>query len=319
MSVYAKAFLYFLHLNAAEWAKHFEFACDASPDEVSWQELNPRYMGPCALQAAVVFRLLPAWVVDTGQAVPTRKKSKGQQTSSLARTTTPLMPAYGPFKVGNHVCKPAVGFCGTCGQYHGEEYRGKAARYHRKEFADFGKLDAETQRVRWEGAWREMTHARGAMPPFHGNDFERRFAGGGGANEGLVSPDGEGEEQQTLMPQDDSTMLRDGFDFNDADMTDLNPNAPSTQEPRPNSNTNLSSTTPSSIQQPTFLPNEHLHCEQDFPAMPSIEQFNRTSNPKTSPDSSFQAEKYHSANEPSHSGQHEPNTAGEWMDTMEES
>lgn len=187
MSQYARVWLYLADLPPNEWAAHFESACNANPDELIWQELNPRYMSQFTLQTVTKLHLLPAWVTDTNQTAPdqghrnSNSKGKGKGKQTQVRTTTPYMPLYGPFKVGDHICKPAVGFCKTCGHYHGKECRRTPFEFHKSDWAkasaDFNAQDPATQMAIQELAWSALTHEKpAASVPFHGNNFERQAA-----------------------------------------------------------------------------------------------------------------------------------------------
>lgn len=127
MSDYGRVYLWLGYLSVNERAAHFDETSNASPDAVTWQELNPKYMSQDTLQLATAYPFLPIWVTDTRQAVPDRfsnKKSKGSKkgksASKQTRTTTPKMPLYGPFQIPSHRCNPVIGFCETCGHYRGK-------------------------------------------------------------------------------------------------------------------------------------------------------------------------------------------------------
>ncbi|KAK4502345.1 hypothetical protein PRZ48_005770 [Zasmidium cellare] len=306
MTEYAKAFLYFNHLPANEWATYFASAWDSNPDEVTWQELNPKFMDASALQAATALKLLPAWVTDVKQGVPdmnikhsrkssTKKSRKAKSKSVQPLTTTPHMPLYGPFKTTTHTCLPAVGFCKTCGHYHGKAHRRKPFRFHEINFAAererFNELDGETQRAMSEAAWGEWVHARDQ--PFHGNDFERSALG---ANHDSSSFNSLFEEQRT------STSMLDGSTTNE-------PITPATST----FSFDIDSSASFELQQfdcdmevfrtPEPLPDYNADGDvsnDDFPGMDLIQQFAPTS-----------------FNE-GQGAQGELNMAGEWMDQMDQ-
>ncbi|KAK4540135.1 hypothetical protein LTR36_009800 [Oleoguttula mirabilis] len=104
MSDYARSFLN-PHMDDLALSLDDDRAEHARPEELRWQETNPRYLSSQQLSFA------------TGLLLPVEVTAPGQE-----RGSTPHKPLVGPFGVGAHVCKPKVGVCRTCGRYRG---RGK--------------------------------------------------------------------------------------------------------------------------------------------------------------------------------------------------
>lgn len=89
---------------------------EVNPDDLGWQELNPRYLSDFGLWVSTT-SILPASVTDT--------RYHEHQTSS------PFQPAFGPFKVRSHFCKPKKGICKTCGRYNITK-SGRNEQYHER-------------------------------------------------------------------------------------------------------------------------------------------------------------------------------------------
>lgn len=304
-------------------------------------------MSPFTLQTATAYNLLPAWVTDIKQPLPkhiTNRSSKSfkrdRSATQQIRTTTPKMPLYGPFKVKSHRCKPTVGFCETCGHYHGKEHRGKASRFHQRDYAKnremSEKLDETTQSLVQGDAFAVMQHPGSKVLPFHGNNVQRRLEremsmmGGGLVGEGLpIAEDTDqgialfssSDEQLTFpngMLQDSSHLSTQEIQNFDTDMADL-PAFPSCYD-MDASTSNLDFEQSGQGSQ-TFLPQTSATSSSEHPGMASIEQFNssyRAAGHSPTP-TWIQAQDLSSAGfeqeESFDSGSE--NTAGELMDAMQ--
>ncbi|KAK4624659.1 hypothetical protein CLAFUW4_05648 [Fulvia fulva] len=166
LSSYAKWWIYIENMPA-DWVATWEqLSLVDNPDEISFLELNPRYMTQRALHH-VTGHYLPANITDTRHS---RHKVD-------AVTTTPRMPALGPFKTKSHTCKPNVGYCKTGGDYHGKEYSKKPHKYTEATFVDLLQALANDRATDLSGLGVDMPHVRPTlnMPtPFHGNNFNRK-------------------------------------------------------------------------------------------------------------------------------------------------
>lgn len=136
MSLHAKYWLFGDDIPAEEWLAGHEEAKTANPDEMDWRELNPKYLNQKTL-GHVTALYLPACVTDTRQHQP------------HLRITTPAWPQFGPFRCKSHKCLPAMGFCITCGLYHGKEFAQKPAYYDAN--FDWATRVAMSQTVTCEG------------------------------------------------------------------------------------------------------------------------------------------------------------------------
>lgn len=313
MTEYARVYLWLGYLNVNDWAAHFDAAANASPDEVTWQELNPKYMSPCTLQTATAHHLLPAWVTDTTQPLPerfTNKPSKASKKDKAAtqqiRTTTPQMPLYGPFKVPSHRCTPAIGFCKTCGHYHSKDSRDKPSH------------------------WSEVL-------PFHGNDVMRRLeremtkTGSGLSGENLTIAENANQgalpfpspfEQQTAsnsVDQDNSYLFRQEIQDFDIDMAD-SPAFPSCYDMKgPASGFDFEQSDQASQTVPPKTPGTS---SSELPGMASIEQFNSSDqsdglSPSSSSWTKGQDSSYGGFGQEQQFDFGEENAAGELMDMMQ--
>ncbi|KAK3624639.1 hypothetical protein LTR56_020889 [Elasticomyces elasticus] len=111
--------------------------------QLSWQELNPRYLSPRALQICTGYTL---------SASVTARGHKGQ-------AVTPHLPLVGPFACGDHKCHPALNVCKVCGRNHG--LRGLPAGYEAAAPRQYRSLDAavhhfDQQMEEDNREWQEM-------------------------------------------------------------------------------------------------------------------------------------------------------------------
>ncbi|KAK5726118.1 hypothetical protein LTR17_013020 [Elasticomyces elasticus] len=109
-------------------------------EQLSWQELNPRYLSPSTLQMCTGY-LLPASVTAPGH--------EGQ-------AITPHRPIVGPFACAKHDrCKPALGECIECGRNHGLRgsagYEAPTPRQYRNIDAAVHHLDQQFEEGNREG------------------------------------------------------------------------------------------------------------------------------------------------------------------------
>ncbi|KAK3109270.1 hypothetical protein LTR53_017654, partial [Teratosphaeriaceae sp. CCFEE 6253] len=160
LSDYARAFL---NPHSAHDVHALSFMESADPSQVTWAELNPRFLGPAELQHATG-RFLPASVTAPGQ----------------ERGSTPCRPVVGPFAVRAHACGLRGGRCRLCGRVRGrkgvearEEPQGRACR---NLGMAIGVMDREHERVREE--WEEVLRDETA------GDKRVVCGGGGGGGEG---------------------------------------------------------------------------------------------------------------------------------------
>ncbi|KXS96850.1 hypothetical protein AC578_7406 [Pseudocercospora eumusae] len=104
MTLNAKGWLFPQSFSTAEFAEISQQCSASLPhiDDVHWKELNPKYLSQQALQY-VTSLYLPASVTDVRRhEIP---------------ITTPVKQFFGPFRIREHTCRPATGFCKTCGLY----------------------------------------------------------------------------------------------------------------------------------------------------------------------------------------------------------
>lgn len=104
MTLNAKGWLFPQCFSAAEWWEIAQQCGVTAPsiDDIHWKELNPKYLSQRALQYVTAL-YLPASVTDV----------RRHETP----ITTPMKQFFGPFRIGEHTCRPATGFCKTCGLY----------------------------------------------------------------------------------------------------------------------------------------------------------------------------------------------------------